>query len=117
MSSHSRTKSESTCEFLCFHNCSKEKYKSEYLKTEPQHLKLPKLSLRKVIEDDARTHKFKKSISDKNLAQKFRCETSRSHKDVKEMLLFKKKAEVEREIQKVDQQMSRLTLKYQKNIY
>lgn len=82
MNNHSRLRSESTCEFLCFQHCNRDKF-PESQQTELSNLKFSKLSLKKVMEDDAKTHKLKKSISDKNLVNKFRCETSRSHNEAK----------------------------------
>jgi hypothetical protein len=116
-----RNRSESICELLCFQRC-EEKTPSEGPTPAPQDFKITKLSLRRVIEDEQRQqHKFARSISDKNLnspgfANRLKAETSRSQHELKELLLFKKKNKLEHEIQQVDQEMSRLTLKYERNI-
>ena len=71
-----RERSESTCEFLCFGNCNDEPA-SNGNEIEVPHLKINKHSLKKNHEDD-HYYKFTKSISDKNLNNRFRSDTSRS---------------------------------------
>ena len=94
-------KNDSFCSFSCLDKCDEDEISVIH---EPSHnfnmTQYHKLSLKKVIEENEKEKKkkMKKSISiqrlDKNLPT-----TSRSNQEEKDLVLYKKKADIQNEIQ------------------